>query len=310
MPKRIDPSGVNGPTRAQARSKAWRRTGPGLFVPASVDSDACEQRIAEAAATLPAFGAVTGWSALRLWGAAYFSGFERGGRDRAPVPLAFGQGARPAPRADVHICRDWLRRFQIGMPHGIPATLPLRAAFDEIERVGSLTRAVRALDMSMAAGLFTLRQFEDYLLTCRRRPGVVLARRAAALADENAWSPPEVDTRLIAGRAGIDRLLCNRMLFTKHGQFVAVPDLLDEKAGLAIEYNGADHNLGERPEDDVRRLELVRQQRIECLVVEADDLRDRPGLIARVREARKRALWLPESERSWVVGPPFRGWSA
>src|SRR6478609_1960611 len=52
-----------GPTQWQTRSGAFRGTGGGNWVPAEVPLSA-GQRTVEAAARLPAHGAVTGWAAL------------------------------------------------------------------------------------------------------------------------------------------------------------------------------------------------------------------------------------------------------
>jgi hypothetical protein len=61
------------------------------YVPASFDAELPEQRIVEQAVRLRG-GAVTGWAALRLAGAAYFDGLAGDGRTRKPVPLAVGRG--------------------------------------------------------------------------------------------------------------------------------------------------------------------------------------------------------------------------
>src|SRR3954468_20256429 len=87
-PMRLDPTGEAGPTTAQARGRAWRRSSRGLYVPSEVDRSVPEQRIVEAAAVLPAYGGVTGWAALRWCGARWFDGLAQGGRVERPVTLA------------------------------------------------------------------------------------------------------------------------------------------------------------------------------------------------------------------------------
>ncbi|MFD0806573.1 hypothetical protein ACFQ0K_10795 [Nocardioides caeni] len=50
-PVRLDPSGVRGPTRGQARNRSrYRRSSFGFYVPATADRGNVEQRIVEAAA--------------------------------------------------------------------------------------------------------------------------------------------------------------------------------------------------------------------------------------------------------------------
>src|SRR4051794_12451203 len=95
-PMRLDPTGEAGPTTAQARGRAWRRSSRGLYVPFEVDGSVPEQRIVEAAAVLPAYGGVTGWAALRWMGAQWMSGLHADGRPR-PVVLVTAGGDNPPP---------------------------------------------------------------------------------------------------------------------------------------------------------------------------------------------------------------------
>ena len=60
LPARLDPDGVTGPTRHQARRGKWRRVGTGLYVPSEVDPTTPEQRAVEQAARYPA-SAISGW---------------------------------------------------------------------------------------------------------------------------------------------------------------------------------------------------------------------------------------------------------
>src|SRR5262245_52559083 len=84
-----------GPTRMQARGKAWRRTSRGLYVPACTP-ESVEQRIAEAAAVLPVYGAVTGWAALRWMGGRWFDGTSAHGPRPVTVAL-MDSSIRPQP---------------------------------------------------------------------------------------------------------------------------------------------------------------------------------------------------------------------
>lgn len=87
-PVRVDPAGRTGPTRGQAVGPRWRRTSRGLYVPATVAPDVLKQRVLEQSVRVPTGGAVTGWAALRLHGAAFFDGLARDGRSPLPVPVA------------------------------------------------------------------------------------------------------------------------------------------------------------------------------------------------------------------------------
>lgn len=104
LPVRIDPSGVKGPTAAQARGPHWRRTSHGFYVPTATRDDLPEQRVAEASVRLPPHARITGWAACRLNGANFFDGLERDGRTQLPVPVNVG------PRGQITTrCRILLR---------------------------------------------------------------------------------------------------------------------------------------------------------------------------------------------------------
>ena len=89
-PVRIDPAGVTGPTRAQARGPHWRKTARGFYVPATVPADEPQQRIVEASALLRPGEGVTGWAALHWLRARWFDGAVADGSE-LPVPLVTGR---------------------------------------------------------------------------------------------------------------------------------------------------------------------------------------------------------------------------
>src|SRR5512141_2665922 len=123
-PVRIDPLGRAGPTRAQARSRRWRRCSRGLYLPAEVELTV-EQRIVEAAALLPAYGGVTGWAALRWLGGTWFDGAARNSQDQRPVVLALGDRTiRPKP--DIRTSEERLAPLQVVVHRGLKVTSALR----------------------------------------------------------------------------------------------------------------------------------------------------------------------------------------
>ncbi|MCW2835256.1 MAG: hypothetical protein JWN68_3209 [Nocardioides sp.] len=81
----IDPLGIAGPTRAEARGKRWRKSSFGLYVLGDVD-DTPEQRIVERAALLRGWGGVTGWAGLRWLGGVWFNGLDADGSTKLAVP--------------------------------------------------------------------------------------------------------------------------------------------------------------------------------------------------------------------------------
>lgn len=293
--------GRGGPTRRQASGPYWRRTSPGLYVPAWVDEDIVEQRIVEQEARMPGYGAVTAWAALRWRGAAYFDGQPHG--RRLPVPLTIGEhmirgDARVAIRRGQLASSEWERVA------GLRCTTWQRALYDEIVRLDSLRPGVIAFDMALAAGVADVEAFWDYLERVRPRNGVVLAREVTKLARPGARSPREVSMRMCwTHDAGLPEPLVNVPVFDLSGNLIGIPDLFDEEAGLVGEYQGAIHRDRDRHRSDVWRAERFRDHGLEYLELVGPDIED-VRTPARIRQVRSRALFLPPEKRRWTLDPP------
>jgi hypothetical protein len=192
-PVPIDPAGWSGPTRGQAAGPRWRRTSPGLFVPADVVTDV-GQRIVEGAARLGHYGAVSGWAALRWRGAAYFDGHDREG-SALPIPLAVGRSCL-RPGEGIERLRRQIPLWEWDVHRGLRCALWERALYDEVIRLGTPRASAVAIDMVVAAGLGTIADYWAFLEEVRPRNGVVLSRAAAGLARGTSASPPESWMRL------------------------------------------------------------------------------------------------------------------
>ena len=117
-PVRVDEAGRTGPTRMQVRGRSWRRTSRGLYVPVDAPQTP-EQRIVEAAAVLPAYGAVSGWAALRWLGGAWFEGEDAGGA--LPITLVLMDSSVRA-QAGIAISEERIDPSQIVLHAGIRVT--------------------------------------------------------------------------------------------------------------------------------------------------------------------------------------------
>lgn len=261
--------------------------------------DRPEQRIVEAAARLGGIGAVTGWAALRMCGAAYFDGVD--GPRRIPVPLVSPRQLR-STQASV------ASRARVGpvmSVHGVPCVDVHAALVHEMLRLDDLRAAVVALDMTIAAELTTLRRFREYAVGLRGRARAI-ALRAADLGDERAESPREVELRLVwMLDAGLPRPVCNPLLYGLDGGVLGRPDLLDVEAGVVGEYNGAEHRRRDRYRRDVSRQERFAAAGLECFAVVAGD--SVAVQVERMRAARQRALERGR-ERRWTIDPPVGAW--
>jgi hypothetical protein len=308
-PVRIDATGQTGPTEAQARGRLWRRASRGLYVPANVDPARVEQRIVEAAALIPpGGGAVTGWAALRWMGGRWFDGCTPVGRT-VPVGLAMWSDLRP--QSGVSICEERLNPGEVMYFDGLPVTIPVRSVAFAMRYAENVRDAVRIFDMAAYNDLVSLAELKAYGGMAPRAglsgwTGIPQCRKAMTLGDENAWSPQEVVMRLVwTEDAGLPRPHTNVPIFDRRGNLIGTPDLFDEEAGVAVEYDGSHHlDLGQRARD-VRREEALRNVGLEYLTMLAGDADDPARLVRRMIETRQRALWLPESERAWTLRAPL-----
>jgi hypothetical protein len=260
-----------------------------------------DQRIVEAAAGMPVTGAVTGWAALGWLGARWFTGDPPWG----PLPVtlvcatdtfrAFPGMARSAER---------LNPREVTVVDGLRITIPARSAAFEARYAARLTDAVVAFDMAAYDDLVSLREAAEYLERLNGWTGIPQARAALALADENAWSPQEVRTRrAIEETLGL-RLLTNRPIFDRAGNHRLTPDLLDEEAGVIVEYNGEGHSSLAVRRRDRARTEACHELGLEMVEVMEGDLADRTVLERRVRAARRRARFAAPGVRPWTIEAP------
>ena len=302
-PVPIDPAGVHGPTRAEARSKRWRRSSHGLYVLRGHYADEVDQRILEAAGVLPPFGGVTGWAALHWAGAGYFDGAGPGGQIR-DVPLAVSNhDVRSQP--GIRVTNERIGPRHLTTLDGLPITRHARSVGFEMRYARSFVEAVKVLDMAAAADLVSVREMWAYATAeLSGWTGVDQVRKAVGWADENSWSPMETEMRLVWMSQLRLRPLCNHPVFDRDGRLVATPDLLDVEAGLFGEYDGDVHLDRRERSYDIRREAALRDLGLEGVTMIATDRRNIGAYLQRVREARSRARFLPPSERAWTVEPP------
>lgn len=300
-PVRVDPSGERGPTPRQVRGSAWRRTGPGLYVPAYVDSGLPQQRVLEAATEISE-GHITGWAAFAWAGARWFDGRDGNGNER-PVPIVI-TNHRYRSRPGILLSAERLPLSQWFVLDGVNGTHPLRSAAYEARRAPSLRRAVVALDMALQTDRVSIAELVDHAGTLNGWFGIERLRQAIALADENSWSPMEPEMRLHWQLdLGLPHPMCNHPIFDLAGNHLGTPDLLDVEAGVVGEYDGGLHLAGERRASDIQRESLFRRVGLEYVTMTSADRHDPTQFLRRTKEARERALRLG-SDRRWTVDPP------
>ena len=303
LPCRVDPAGLRGPTRAQARGAGWRQSSHGRFTPSFVELTT-EQRIAEAACLLPAYGGVTGWAGLHGQRATrWFNGIKADGTNR-PVCLAVA-GDDIRPQTGVEISAERLDPRDLVTVDGVRLTSAVRSTCFEMRYAKSERGAAVILSMAAYYDLTSVDELADYAAAHSGWTGIPRCRAGIPLAEENCWSPMEVEMVLIWRLdAELPRPLCNRPVFDLDGHHIGTPDLLDVEAGVVGQYDGGLHLAGAQRASDERAEDRYRDHGLECFTMLAAD-RANPGRMAdRMRAARKRALWEAESRRRWTVEPP------
>lgn len=305
-PVALDPRGVSGPTRGQARSSRWRRTSRGWYIPADVDSSVVEQRILEQSVRLPSCGAVTGWASLRWQGATFFDDRPSAPDvDPLPVPVVLGGWADIGRDRQIVVSRERFWGHEIVVVAGVPCAVANRAVFDEMRRVRGLRRAVSVVEMAVAACLTTLTSFGAYVVDRSGWTGVPEVRQALILASADSRSPAETSMRLIwVLDADLPTPVCNQPLFNLRGELLGYPDLFDPTAGVVGEYDGADHAAEDRRGPDIAREQRFRDHGLEYFTLVRGDLRDRRRAAGRMLAARARARFAVPDQRQWTLDPP------
>ena len=284
--------GEDGPTPDMTRGPRWRTSSQGLHVPVDVDLT-IEQRIIEAATRLPDRGMVTGWAALRLAGVAYFEGRQRD----VPVLLPHSSRIR-APGLEVSRTRRALPTPEVC--YGVPCAPLAAALIHELRLEQDVRELVVMIEMALLARAVTRREVREALESAPRMH--TRHFNALEMATGDCRSPPEVRMMLTWRLdAGFPSPLMNREVLDRAGRRLAVVDLLDTESGSYGEYDGEAHRDRARHRRDVERAEALREVGLEGFTVVAGDSVD--VQVARMRSARRRALWLPEGSRAWRVGP-------
>ena len=306
IPVPVDPEGLAGPTRGSARGPSWRRSSKGFYVPSSVDPSALDQRVVEAAAVLPDdWGGVTGWAHLAWEGATWFDGTPWGGGSPRPVTLAIGGNRAIRPQRGIATSEERLAPGDLVMVDGLRTTTLVRSVCFEMRYARDVRDAVVTLDMACFNDHVSIEEVVSYGLGQNGWTGMPKFRDACRLADENAWSPTEVDMRMVWKLdAGCPWPLCNAPVFNLAGQLLGAPDLIDPVHGVYADYDGSLHLAGRQRAKDVDREADFRAHGLEGATMLSGDRHDPSRFIARLHEAYERAAEVPASRRLWTLDQP------
>ncbi len=272
-------------------------------MPSSASRDP-RQRIVEAAARLPAHGAVTGWAALCWLEGRWFDG--RGPRSiERPVTLALGSRHTLRPDDRLRVSQELVPVGEIRRVRGIRVTSPLWSVAFEMRKARTDEAAVVAFEMAAYDDLVSVAElvsFVDEALWIRQ--GVPRVRELLPVLEENSWSPQEPVMRRTWETGGFGRPRANCPVFDCAGRFVGTPDLIDVEAGVYGMFDGALHLAGDVRHGDVAKEAAYRALGLEGVTMMAGDLMDRDPFLARLRGAYDRAERRSPDMRRWLQGLP------
>jgi very-short-patch-repair endonuclease len=251
-------------TRGQLAGPSWQRLFPDIYLHVGATLDHFT-RCEAAALLLPPGGAIAGRSAAFLVGARVLD------RDDLPVEVAVPLTTSMRRHAGMRLIRARLDGSDVKILGGLPATVPVRTAFDLARRPG-LTEAVVAVDALLAATPLTLDHLGRYADERMGWPGTQRLGEVLRLAAPGAESPMETRLRLLLVLAGLPMPVTQ---FEVPGARARL-DLAYPELKLAIEYDGDQHRERDQFRRDVARLNRLRLLGWTVLRFTADDVLRHP----------------------------------
>ncbi|HEY9350176.1 MAG TPA: DUF559 domain-containing protein [Acidothermales bacterium] len=296
-----------GISRAELRGPLWQLPARGVRLwggeSERIDPAVRTQAVAVA---LPSDAALTGWAAAYLLGVTDLDGvtWTRQGEVQLDVVVARTADRTRIRRPGVTTVRSELSGSDVVEVDGVRVTSPVRTAFELLRR-GPLVEAVVAVDAMLHAGVVRLDDLNAYISQRRRWKGVPTARRALALANAAAESAMETRLRLLLVLGGFRSLAVNVPLYdTFTTQHLGRPDLLEEEAGLVIEYDGADHRQVDRHRADNAREHALESAGLTVVRFDGHDVFVTPGRTLDVAHAaRRRGLDRDRRRDRWTRSP-------
>ena len=265
----------------------FRRSTPGRYVPAAVALSPA-QRIAEAAAPMPAGAALGGWAAGSALGADRLDGPDRRLQPQ-PVVMCVRDSLHRASTPAVRYVRQKVVQDDLVDLGGISFTGAVRTAADLACWAADEVEAVVVLDVLLAAGVLDATKLRQVPSKLARRRGAAQAGIAVGLARAGVRSPGESRLRMayVLG-VGAPIPLVNPRVTDDGGFFLGIPDLPDVEAGLVLEYDGG-RWLGTEREAGHRDREQHREDNVR------EGGLERTGLVVARAGRRGRQVALPGS---------------
>ena len=287
-PFRLSDAVNSGLSMAELSGPLWRAPSHGVRMWDGLAADDPVVRIRVVAATLPSDAVITGWAAAYLLGVQWLDGRDLTTSDDAllDVVVLRNRDRPPLRRRGLRTLRSAVDVEEsswrtVVCYHG--AYRVRAAAFI------ALVEQWRPLKQCSLPGSL-LDELADYVRQRPRWRGVPHARRVLGLVVPGAESPMESRLRLIWIRGGLPRPLVNVPLYDRDtGYVLGRPDLLDDEAGVAVEYDGA-HHRGPTRSCRQRARTQARAGRAALIRFDNQDALRISRTLAVMQEARQRGL--------------------
>ncbi len=293
-------------TPGQLRHRAWTHPLHGLVRPTGADPGQPLARIHDAVAVGGPRGVLGGWACAFVSGVTVLDGIDWRGAEQ-PV-LIFTPDTQLRPRSGLEPSRMRLRADEVVDLDGLRVTTLARALYDEMLRAGSVREALAVLDAGtsrVSRGARTGRDsVRDLVARHKKTRGIVRVRAAVELGSERVASRGESRLRHTGLEAGAGPFLVNAPVFDTSGRLVGIVDLLDEEAGLVLEYDGADHRQPKRHSDDNSREEDLEDLNLTVVRATSYDATRLVALDRRIRVGRRRGLSRQRRYDRWSTVPP------
>lgn len=303
-PRSLAELAAGGVTADMTRSRSWRRSSRGFFVPADAP-DTTTQRILEASPLVPPGGALAGWAAAYALGTDLLDGRDPRTMATLAVPVHLGPHVGRTAPTGFHFLRERLPPRHVTRVLGLPVTTPLRTAFDGGRWAPDVVEAVVFLDQLAHALELDPADLAPWCAPGDRWPGIKQLRQALALADAGSESPWESRLRMFyLFQAGLPRPLVNRPVFDLEENFLGQPDLFDPEAGLATEFDGLDHRERERHRSDNIREEKLEGSNLTVCRVDSLDMRQPRPLRERLRARHLQGMRRDRRQDRWTLVEP------
>jgi hypothetical protein len=262
-------------TRRQLRQPSYRRVVQGVYaVPgAPLDHGVVGRGVS---LLLPASGVLAGRSA------AWWHGAPHAGRED-PVTVIVPRAEKWSGPRGVRVHRTDLSPLDRQVLDDVPMTSAVRTAWD-VATLEPLHTAVATLDAMLRAGTVDLSDLQGLVRSGNGRWRVEWVRRAVALVDARAESPPESWVRVALVRSGLPQPVPQFTVDLPHGVRYRL-DLAWPEHCVAVEYEGAYHFAEGQVVRDDQRLHDLASAGWTIIRLSAPDLRDLDGVVDRVRTA-------------------------